>query len=41
MHPTRKCPFPNLVFLINTNLYNDTGKYPEYLHSVALQNSNN
>ena len=41
MHPTRKCPFPNLVFLINTNLYNDTVKYPEYLHSIALQNPNN
>jgi len=41
MSPERTCPFPNFAFLLSTNIYHDTGKYPEYLHSVALQNSNN
>jgi len=41
MSPDRTCPFPDLVFFINTNLYNDTGKYPEYLHNLALEKINN
>jgi glycosyltransferase involved in cell wall biosynthesis len=40
MSPERTCPFPDLVFLINTNLYNDTGKYPEYLYNLALEKNN-
>ena len=41
MNPDRKCPFPEYFFLINTNMYNDTGKYPEYLHNIALENVGN
>ena len=36
--PNRKLPFPDYFFLINTNMYVDTGKYPHYLHGVALEN---
>jgi glycosyltransferase involved in cell wall biosynthesis len=41
MSPERTCPFPDLCFLINSNIYQDTGQYPEYLHNIALQNTNN
>jgi tetratricopeptide (TPR) repeat protein len=41
MSPERTCPFPDLRFLINSNIYQDTGQYPEYLHNIALQNTNN
>ena len=36
--PARTCPFPEYFFLINTNLYIDTGEYPQYLHNVAVEN---
>lgn len=35
--PTRTLPFPQYFFLINTNLYVDSGEYPHYLHQVALE----
>lgn len=38
MHPERKNPFPNSVFLIHNSAYNDTEKYVEHLHNVALSN---
>ena len=41
MSPERVCPFPELVFLINTSFYQDTGGYPEFLHNIALENLNN
>lgn len=41
MDPARNNPFPELMYLINTNHYADTGKYPAYLHSVATQNLEN
>lgn len=40
MDPERKNPFPDLVFLINTAFYQDTGGYPELLHNLALENIN-
>jgi glycosyltransferase involved in cell wall biosynthesis len=41
MEPERKLPFPQYHFLINTNMYNDSGKYVSYLHEVAKQYSVN
>lgn len=40
MQPDRKIPFPDYHFLINVNMYNDTGKYPQHLHNIALENAN-
>jgi hypothetical protein len=40
MSPERTCPFPDLAFLLSTNLYHDTGQYPAYLHNIALENKN-
>ena len=37
--PNRKLPFPEYFFLINTNFYIDSGKYPEFLHKVACENT--
>jgi len=36
--PNRKLPFPTYYFLIDTNLYHDSGPIPQHLHNVALQN---
>lgn len=40
MRPERKNPFPEYHFLINLNMYNDTGDYPKRLHNLALENLN-
>jgi hypothetical protein len=40
MQGDRTCPFPEYFFLINTNMYYDMGNYPQYLHSVAVENAN-
>jgi glycosyltransferase involved in cell wall biosynthesis len=37
MQPERKLPFPDYYFLIDTNLYYDSGPVPEQLHNLALQ----
>jgi glycosyltransferase involved in cell wall biosynthesis len=34
--PNRKLPFPDYYFLIDTNLYHDSGTYPQELHNYAL-----
>jgi predicted O-methyltransferase YrrM len=34
--PNRKLPFPDYYFLIDTNLYQDSGTYPQELHNYAL-----
>lgn len=39
MDPMRKLPFPECIFLINTNMYNDTGEYPKRLFDIALSNA--
>lgn len=39
VHPDRKNPFPNLQFVINPDWYVDTGKHPQFLHSIALERS--
>lgn len=36
--PTRKNPFPQCVFMINTELYSDTGKYVTNLFEIAKSN---
>lgn len=40
MQPERTNPFPTYHFLINTNMYYDTGEYPKHLHNIATQNLN-
>jgi len=40
MRPERTNPFPTYHFLINTNMYYDTGEYPKHLHNIATQNRN-
>jgi glycosyltransferase involved in cell wall biosynthesis/predicted O-methyltransferase YrrM len=40
MRPERTNPFPSYHFLINTNMYYDTGEYPKYLHNIATENLN-
>ncbi len=35
--PERKNPFPDYCFIINTNMYHDTGTYVQTLHGVATQ----
>jgi len=37
MRPERTNPFPTYHFLINTNMYNDTGEYVKYLHNFATE----
>lgn len=37
MQPERKLPFPDYYFLIDTNLYHDSGPIPQELHNLALQ----
>ena len=37
--PSRKNPFPDLRFVINPEWYVDTGKHPQFLHSVAVERS--
>ena len=37
--PNRKLPFPKYFFLVNNNFYIDSGKYPEFLHKVACENT--
>jgi glycosyltransferase involved in cell wall biosynthesis/predicted O-methyltransferase YrrM len=34
--PERKLPFPDYYFLIDTNIYQDSGDYPQNLHNHAL-----
>lgn len=37
----RVLPFPHKrVFLINSNLYHDSGEYPAYLHNIAVEKNN-
>jgi glycosyltransferase involved in cell wall biosynthesis len=36
MDAARVNPFPNYYFLINTNMYNDTGTYCKVLHDIAI-----
>lgn len=38
--PNRKLPFPDYYFLIDTNLYQDSGTYPQELHNYALSKVN-
>ena len=40
VHPDRKLPFPDYYFLIDTNLYHDSGNYPRVLHERALSKNN-
>lgn len=40
MQPERTMPYPDFVFLISTNMYHDTGSYPQQLHQIALENIN-
>ncbi len=37
MDPERKLPFPHYYFLLDTNLYHDSGPVPQQLHDLALQ----
>jgi glycosyltransferase involved in cell wall biosynthesis len=37
MDPERKLPFPDYYFLLDTNLYHDSGSVPQDLHNLALQ----
>jgi glycosyltransferase involved in cell wall biosynthesis len=36
MKPDRKLPFPHYYFLLDTNLYHDSGSVPQELHNLAL-----
>jgi glycosyltransferase involved in cell wall biosynthesis len=36
MEPDRKLPFPDYYFLIDNNIYHDSGTYPQELHNYAL-----
>jgi tetratricopeptide (TPR) repeat protein len=36
MQEDRKLPFPNVCFLLDTNIYHDSGSVPKQLHEVAL-----
>ena len=38
--PNRKLPFPDYYFLIDTNLYQDSGSIPQQLHEFAFLKSN-
>jgi glycosyltransferase involved in cell wall biosynthesis len=37
MDPSRTCPFPNYVFLINTTYYHDKDSYCAELHRIAVE----
>lgn len=37
MQPERTMPFPHFFFLLNVNMYYDTGNYVKYLHDIASQ----
>ena len=41
VQPDRKLPFPDYYFLIDTNLYQDSGTFPQQLHNYALSKVNN
>jgi len=36
INPERKLPFPDYYFLIDSNIYYDSGDYPQNLHNYAL-----
>ena len=36
LEPDRKLPFPDYYFLIDTNIYHDSGEYPKNIHNYAL-----
>lgn len=36
INPERKLPFPDYYFLIDNNIYHDSGDYPQYIHDYAL-----
>jgi glycosyltransferase involved in cell wall biosynthesis len=36
INPERKLPFPDYYFLIDNNIYCDSGDYPQYIHDYAL-----
>ena len=36
MEPSRTLPYPDFVFILNTNIYHDSGQYPQQLHAIAL-----
>jgi hypothetical protein len=36
MAPERTLPYPDFVFLLSTNIYHDSGAYPQHLHQIAL-----
>jgi glycosyltransferase involved in cell wall biosynthesis len=38
--PDRKLPFPDYYFLLDTNLYQDSGTIPQQLHNYALSKVN-
>lgn len=38
--PNRKLPFPDFYFLIDPNIYQDSGNYPQELHNYALSKLN-
>jgi glycosyltransferase involved in cell wall biosynthesis len=40
MQPERTNPFPEYMFIINTNMYHDTGDYIQQLHKTAESNLN-
>lgn len=40
VNPERKLPFPDYYFLIDTNLYYDSGPIPQHLHNHALAKVN-
>jgi glycosyltransferase involved in cell wall biosynthesis len=40
LEPDRKLPFPDYYFLIDSNIYHDSGDYPQYLHNYALSKLN-
>ena len=39
MSADRKLPFPEFNFLLNMEHYNDSGKYCEQLHNIAIQST--
>ena len=36
--PSRKLPFPEYNFLLNTEYYIDSGDYGKQLHQIAIDN---
>lgn len=41
MEDNRTLPFPEYFFLLNTNMYKDSGTYPQYLMDIAKKNFHN